>query len=91
MIPVSCTAQQAVVVTTTSQPSTGSMTITLRNSSTDVNTTLSITIPASGAAGNYSDTTDTPTLTAADSYDWYIENNASSTSASIGSLAFQCK
>lgn len=73
------------LITTTAQPATGSMVVTLRTGSTGAlsDTAVTFTVAANAAAGAFSDTTNSAAVTAGQMVTVKIVNNASGTSANI--------
>jgi hypothetical protein len=87
-MPVACTAKNLRVVTLTSQPGDGSLVISLGIGGTAQ--ALSITVPASGSAGVYTDTSDTVPLSVGDLVNYVAVNNSASSSATVETIAIQC-
>lgn len=69
------------VRTSTSQPASGSLVITLFVN--DVATSLKVTIAAGSANGSFSDTSNQVSIVAGDLIRWTVQNNATATSAAI--------
>jgi hypothetical protein len=90
-IPVSCTAQNLFVNTGNAQSAGGTLVVGLYDYTASTLTALKATISASAAAGVYSDTSDTVTITAGHQYALQVVNNGSGTSAIIQGVGFQCK
>jgi hypothetical protein len=88
---VACTAGNLILVTHSSQPSDGTLVVTLRQNAASPANGPVVTIPASGAAGVYKDTTDTVALAATDLIDYEYVNNSASFSAARQSIGFVCK
>lgn len=73
------------VVTNTAQPATGSLVITVRKNGVD--TALTLTIPSSAAAGVYSNTVNSISVSAGDLISISFSNSASTNSAAIVSFS----
>ncbi len=87
-IPVACTAHNLYVTTAGTQPSTGSLVISLGVAGTAQ--ALSVTYAASASGGTSSDTTDTVSLSAGNQVDYIVTNNASTSSLAIVSVSMEC-
>src|SRR5581483_106262 len=74
----------AALVTSTTQPNTGSLVATLMLNG--VATAIVITVAANRAAGTYQDTTHTITTAAGDTLSWKIVKNATALSANLVSM-----
>lgn len=81
-MPAAGTLSNFFLTSAAAQSSTGSLVLTLRKNG--ASTALAVTIPASGAAGTYSDTTHTVSVSAGDLLDIQITNNATSSSTIVG-------
>lgn len=88
--PANCTARNLRVRTVTAQPGDNTMVVTLYNSTTLATTALTLTIAAGAAAGLFSNTSDTVSITAGDSLALQFVNNSSSSSAALHSWSIQC-
>jgi hypothetical protein len=85
-IPIAATLNQVCVTTTGTQPATGTLVFTARD--TGVDTTVIITIPASGQAGAYcSDPSLTHVFSAGDYFTVSVTNNAASATVTIQNLS----
>lgn len=71
----------------TAQTGTGSLVFTLRKNGAD--TALTITVPAGGSLGVYSNTSNTVTYSAGDLISVSIVNNGSASSGAISSISFK--
>ena len=91
VIPVSCTAQNFYVTTSTSQSAGGTLVIGLYDYTASTLSAVKVTIAASAAAGTFSDTSDTLAITAGHQYVYQVVNNGSGASAAITGLGLQCK
>ncbi len=89
VMPLACQASNMYVYVSSTQPSTGSVAITLRKNSTDQ--ALAVTIPASAGAGTYRDITHTVPFAAGDLVSMKSVNKATGTSAAIVSVSLICK
>lgn len=69
----------AYLVTSTSQPASGSLVVTLRVNNAD--TSVVVTVAANSAAGSFYDLTNTATASAGQVANWKFKNNATATSA----------
>ena len=85
VLPTASTVRNLYVRTTTAQPGTGTMVVTVRKNG--AGTTLTVTIAAGAAAGNFSDTTNSFTVAAGDRIAVQVVNNALAASAALGSFA----
>jgi hypothetical protein len=90
LIPVGCTAKNLMIEIGGTQPASGSLVVTLFDVTAGTATTLSVTVPASSAAGTFSDTTHTPSLIGGHRYEHQLTNNATTFAASLQGVAFQC-
>lgn len=70
------------------QPATGALVFNLYDVTAGISTGITITVPAGGAAGTYSNTSNTYTHTAGNLLQLAITNAASSLSASIGGCSW---
>jgi hypothetical protein len=84
VIPENCKLQRLFIVTSNTQPASGSLVLTLRVNG--ASTVLTVTIPANSAAGVFSDIADSVSLTAGDLICYQLVNNSSSSSATIISI-----
>lgn len=91
VIPYASTAKNLCVFMNTAQSSNNSVVITLRltHAGSTSSTALVTTIPLSGAAGTYCDSTDTVSIAAGDWITWQIQNNANANSGQFGSIAME--
>ena len=80
-IPVGGTMKNFYFNTGGAQPASGSLVCTVRDA--NASTALTVTVAASGAAGTFSDTTHTATVSAGDLLDLQCVNNATGASAAI--------
>lgn len=71
------------------QPASGSLVFTLQIN--DVDTAIVLTVPASGTAISYVNSTDTATVYAGNLVRVKIKNNATAASGQIGGLGLQCR
>lgn len=85
VLPVNCTAANLCVKTTATQPSSGDLVITLRKNGSG--TPLTITVPASGAAGWYADYDNTVDFEEGDWCTVEIVNNATGTTSAMNNAA----
>jgi len=85
IMPVACTMSKFYTVSGSTQPATGSLTLTIRKNIAD--TILVITIAAGSVGGTYSNTTNSVSFAAGDAMAIKFVNNATSTSASIISVS----
>ncbi len=85
IMPVACTMSKFYTVSGSTQPATGSLTLTIRKNIAD--TILVITIAAGSIAGIYSNTSSIVSFAAGDAMAIKFVNNATSTSASIISVS----
>lgn len=85
-VPRSGKLKNLFIRTNSAQPGTGSLVVTMQIGL--VNTTLTFTVAAGGAAGYYVDTTHAPTFAAGDVITITVKNNAGSASATINSFGF---
>lgn len=79
------TLKNAYLLTGSAQDVSGSLTCTLYVNGSA--TSIVITVAAGAAAGTYSDTTHTATLSAGDTIAWKFTNNATSASATLGNTS----
>jgi hypothetical protein len=82
VVPYASTARNLCIATSAAQSSNNSLVLTMRQNGT-TDTTLTVTIPLSGGAGVYCDTTHSVSLNAGDWITWKLLNNANATSATI--------
>lgn len=75
------TASNLTVATSVAQPSDGDTVITVRKNGAD--TALTVTVPASAAAGSFSDTANSVSFVAGDYYSVSATKNGSSVAAPI--------
>lgn len=87
-MPVSGTFQKLYVGTNNAQPAGCNLTVTLRNNTAGADTALTVTIPGGSAAGVFSDTTHTASITAGDYFVWKLVNGAC-TSAQINNISLE--
>ena len=87
LITVAGTLKNMYIRTGSAQPASGSLVYALQVNGSD--SALVITIAAGGAAGNYTDLTHTVALNAGDRIGWKRVNNATGTSAVIGSMVVE--
>lgn len=85
-IGVACTVRNLFLNTQTSQPSTGTLVVTLWNNGAP--TVLTLTVATSGPRGPYADLTNSVALAANDRITLEIDNNATGASAQILSITF---
>ena len=85
-MPTACTLSNFYFLMSTNQPATGSLLLTIRKNSAD--TALVITVAAGSVAGAYSNTANSATFAAGDLMAIRFNNNASSSSGSLG--AWSC-
>jgi len=81
IVPTSGTVKNFYVATSGAQPAGGGLTFTLRKNSAD--TSITVTIAASAAAGTFSDTSNSFTVVAGDKLSLKAVNASGSTSATI--------
>lgn len=86
VIPRAGTLKSFYVRTTAAQPASGSMVATVRKNAT--NSPVTVTIAAGAAAGNFSDTTHSTSLTTGDRITVQFVNNATAASSGVASYAF---
>lgn len=89
LISRNCLISNLVVVTGSSQPASGSLTLTVRKNGVD--TTLTITIPANQAAGTFADTTHTVSFVAGDLISLKGVNAATGNSAALVAWSIKTK
>ena len=80
-MPVGGTAAKLYVRTSTAQPATGDLVFTVRVNSVD--TSMIVTVPASAAAGVFSDTVDTAAISEGDTLSIRAANAATGASAGV--------
>ena len=80
-VKVATTCSRLYIRTSSAQPGTGSLVVTVRKNGAD--TAITLTITAGGAAGTFTDLVNTVSFAAGDLLSIKIVNNASSTSATI--------
>jgi hypothetical protein len=89
-VPSTCTVRNLRVRTLTAQPGTGTMVVVVRDDTTSTDTALTVTIGAGAAAGLFSDTSNSASVTGGDHLVLKITNNATETSGGIQGWGFQC-
>lgn len=89
-VPATCTARDLRITTLSAQPGTGTLVATVRNVTSSTDTALVVTISAGSAAGTYSNTSDTASITGGNNVVLKFVNNASGTSAQLGGWSFRC-
>ncbi len=86
-----CTVERLFISTTTAQPATGNLVVTIRlangGDTSGTNTVLTVTIPAGSPAGVYSDTVNSFTMVAGQKLSLQFANAATSASATVSSTA----
>lgn len=87
VVPRSGTIKNFYIMTSDGQPASGSLVFTLRKNGAD--TSIVITIAAGSAAGTYSDTSNTVSITAGDVITMQIVNNATSTAARYRFMTYE--
>jgi hypothetical protein len=85
-VPYAGTMSALCIRTTTAQPATGSLVVTLRDSGVD--TLVTFTIAANAQSGIYCDLVNSHVFTAGDYYAIALINNATAASATIGGLGW---
>jgi hypothetical protein len=85
VVPVAGTIKNLYVLTSTTQPSTGTQVCLVRKNG--ANTSVTITIGANAVAGTFSDTTNSVSVSAGDKLSLQVQNNASTGGATIVSVA----
>lgn len=85
-IPFGGTVKDLYVFTSNAQGAGGSLVISVVKN--QVNTALSVTVPASGASGTRTNTSDTFTISAGDKLAFRLQNNHTNVSAVIVSVSF---
>ena len=80
-MPFACTLKNFIVSTSTAQPADGALTIIVRKNNTSQSVTL--TIAASGAAGDYEDITNSFTVARGDKITVRVDNASASAGATI--------
>jgi len=91
IIPAACTAKRLYVRPAAAINSGGTITVSLFNASTGVDTALAVTLPAGGALQTYSDLTDTVALTAGQMYSLHFNNQSAAANSGYWSWGFQCQ
>jgi hypothetical protein len=86
-IPTACTFSNFYARIYSAQGASGSLVFTLQKNAVD--TALVVTIAAGSAAGNFSDTSNTVTFAAGDTWQVKITQNATSGSTSIAGYSFK--
>ena len=86
-VPTACTFSNFYFRTYSTQPATGSLVLTLQKNAVD--TALTITIAAGSAGGNFSDTTNTVSFSAGDTWQIKIVQNATSSNSSMAGYSFK--
>jgi hypothetical protein len=86
-VPTACTFSNFYFRTYSTQPSTGSLVLTLQKNAVD--TALTITIAANSVGNNYSDTTNSVSFSAGDTWQIKIVQNATSSSTSLAGYSFK--
>jgi len=84
-MPNACTLSNFYLFTTTTQPASGSLVMTIRKNGVD--TSLLITVAAGSVAGTYSNTANSATFVAGDLMSIRFNNNATAASAGIGAFS----
>jgi len=90
VLPVSCTIGNLYVTTSSAQPSTGSLVVTI-NYPPGTQTMVSATVAAGTAAGTASDTTHSFTYTVGTPIDVQAKNNATVASATLANWTMTCQ
>jgi hypothetical protein len=85
LIPQACTLSRLYFATSTAQPASGSLVITLRKNNAD--TALTLTVAAGSAANFFNDTTNAVSYTAGQYASVKFQNNATGTSAQANAVA----
>lgn len=88
-IPTVGTIQNFYLRTAGAQPASGALVCTVTINGVD--SALTFTVPAGGAAGTYSDTTHSASVSAGDRVGFKLVNNATGASAGIGAMALGLK
>jgi hypothetical protein len=86
-LPTSCVFQNFYFRTYGAQPATGSLVLTLQKNGVD--TSVTITIAAGSAAGNFSDNTNTATFSTGDTWQIKLVQNATALSTSLSGYSFK--
>lgn len=86
-IPVAGTVKNLYIRTASAQPATGTLVVTVYIDLSP--TTITLTIAAGAAAGTFSDTAHTASLTAGGAINVVLQNNATADSAIIGGVTFE--
>ena len=86
-VPTACTFSNFYFRTYSTQPATGSLVLTLQKNAVD--TALTITIAAGSAGGNFSDTINTVSFSAGDTWQIKIVQNATSSNSSMAGYSFK--
>jgi hypothetical protein len=85
IMPQACTISRMYFSTSTTQPASGSLVLTLRKNNAD--TALTLTVAAGSAANFFNDTTNAVSYTAGQYASIKFQNNATATSAQAGGIA----
>jgi hypothetical protein len=86
-VPTACTFSNFYFRIYGAQPATGSLVLTLQKNAVD--TSVTITIAALSAIGVYSDTTNSATFSAGDTWQLKLVQNATSGSTTLGGYSFK--
>lgn len=86
-MPFACTIKNLYLRTTGTQPSSGSLIITLRVNNNP--STLTLTVAANATAAEFSDSTHSVSISAGDEIDMQFVNGASGTSATLNVLSIE--
>ena len=86
-VPTACTFSNFYFRIYTAQPATGSLVLTLQKNGVD--TAISITIASGSAIGIYTDTTNSVSFAAGDTWQLKIVQNATSGTSSLGGYSFK--
>ena len=89
-MPFACTLRNFQVITTSTQSAGGTLVLTVRTQLSSPSGGPVVTVAASAAAGIYSDTTDTATISAGQVIDIQVVNNGSGNSAQIAGWSVGC-
>lgn len=89
LIPTACTLRNFYARTSSTQDSSGALVLTLRVNGAD--TGVVVTVPADAAAGIFSDTTHTASVSAGDLLSFSLSNAAGATSAVVLQWAAVCQ
>lgn len=87
VVPFACTFKNFYVNLIGPQPASGNLVITVRKN--NVNQAVTITVPAGGAAAQYSDTSNSFSAAAGDLVTYEVVNNASAVSGNIAAYGIQ--